>query len=87
MENIEEQLRQINSVIEILKDVRPLCEEASTAGLIESAIDGAQTLQQLIVEGEWPGLPEDRRPGGLGLRQLPAEAFPADDVAELCFPV
>jgi len=87
MENIEEQLRQINSVIEILKDVRPLCEETSTAGLIASAIDGAQTLRQLIVEGKWPGLPEDRIPGALGLLHLPAEAFQAEDVAELCFPV
>ena len=87
MENITDQLRQIGAVIEILKDARPLCEGPAMAGLVESALEGAETLQQLIVEGEWPGLPGEGRRGNLGLPHLPVEALPGADVAELCFPV
>jgi hypothetical protein len=87
MKNIAEQLRQIRAVIEILKDARPLCEGPDTIGLVESALKGAETLQQLIVEGEWPGLPEEERSGDLGLPQLPVEALTGTDLAELCFPV
>ena len=82
MENIEEQLLQIDAVIEILKDVRPLCEDPETAGLVASALDGAQTLQHMMLEAKWPGLPEMPVKSA-----LPFLAGENADPAELCFPV
>ena len=87
MENKEEQFRQVDELITILKDAGALCQGGATAGLVASALEGAQTLQQLIVEGEGPGSPEERRFEGAGLPRFSAEAFPAGDAAELCFPV
>ena len=87
MENIAEQLHQINAVIEMLKDARPLCEDAATAGLVASALDGAETLQQMLREAGWPGLPEIYASGVPGLLPQGGEACPATDPAELCFPV
>ena len=76
------QLRQIDAVIELLKDARPLCEDAETAGLVGSALDGALTLQHMINEARWPG-----PPGMSGASCLTGETMPATDPADLCFPV
>jgi hypothetical protein len=87
MKNMKEQFRQINAVIEILKDARPLCEDPETTGLVESALEGAETLQHMMVEGEWPCLAGIHLSGEPGLPSFLVDPFPEDDVAELCFPV
>jgi hypothetical protein len=87
MKNIEEQLQQVGALIGFLDDARVLCEGPVLTQLVESALEGAETLQHLIVEGEGMALPEDRKLGIPGLAHLPVEAAPAADVAELCFPV
>jgi len=87
MENTKDKIRQINAVIEILKDAHHLCEDAATEGLINLALEGSETLQQLMMDAEWPGLPEGRLTAEPGLLPLPGEAFPAGDPADLCFPV
>ena len=86
MKNKEERFRQINAVIETLKDARPLCEDPATALLVISALEGAQTLQQMMVEGEWPDLAESHLPGAPVVPALPGDVFGAD-AAEFCFPV
>jgi hypothetical protein len=87
MENRAEQFRQVNAVIEILKDARPLCEDQEVAGLVESALQGAQTLQQMMAEDAWPILAAGQLPAVLGFPPSPGESCPPADVAELCFPV
>jgi hypothetical protein len=87
MKNIEEQLQQIGDLIGFLDDARVLCEGPALTQLLESALEGAETLQHLIVEGEAAAASEERRPGAPGMPQLPVEAASAADVTELCFPV
>jgi hypothetical protein len=87
LERISEQLCQIEAVIEILKDARPLCEDPSTAGLVESALDGAETLQHMMIEAGWPAFPADIPSREHALPAPADEAMPAVDFAELCFPV
>jgi hypothetical protein len=87
MKNMEEQLQQVGALIGFLDDALALCEGSALTQLVESALEGAETLQHLIVEGEGAALPEDRKPGAPGLLQLPVEAASPGDVAELCFPV
>lgn len=87
MENMKEQFRQINAVIEMLKDARPLCEDSETAGLVESALEGAETLQHMMADGEWPSLAGVHLSGEPGLPPFLVDAFLEGDVAELCFPI
>lgn len=87
LERISEQLFQIEAVIEILKDARPLCEDLSTAGLVESALDGAETLQHMMIEAEWPALPEEIPFKEPVLPDPADDAMPTVDFAEFCFPV
>ena len=87
MEVMKEHFRQIGALIEILKDVRPLCEDAVMAGMVGSALEGAETLQQMMLEATWPDLAEERCTGESARLPFPGEAFPAGDPAELCFPV
>jgi hypothetical protein len=87
MENSSEQYRQINTVIELLKDARPLCQGAATAGLVESALSGAVELRLMMGEANWPPKLENQRSVAPELAALTDESAPAVDPAELCFPV
>ena len=87
LERISEQLYQIETVIEILKDARPLCEDATAAGMVASALGGAETLQNMMLEAQWPALPEDLGASEDALSSSAGAPGPTVDFAEFCFPV
>jgi len=85
--NGAEQYRQINAVIEILKQARPCGEDAKMTSLVESALGSAELLRYMMRQTPEPLMPAGLQSAGSELAALEDESFPGDDPAELCFPV
>lgn len=91
MGHIEERFHQINAVIAQLEAAQLQCNGESVAELISVALNSAETLQEMMMKTEWPGMVarnlQAYQPAKSILPSNTDGDFLGADAAEYCFPV